>query len=289
MADAVNDQRGVILLVVLWAITLLSLLLLAASSSVHGSLALSRSLMREFRSDRLAESGVEIAAANLLTINPQRRWIADGRRYLVSLGRDEIGIRTRDAAGLIDVNRAPIELIRNLLRRFTDDTAAVEAACKAIERRRGPLLEASRTPAAAVGLLPANRPRIEPTRPFRSLAELVPLFAGNDELLARALPYLTIAGRTGAVNPAAAPGPVLAAVPDISRQEVDVILGAHANGRITDRDARSIVAKYARYFDTEATGVYTVQIEGAAARARNATIVLDPDGEAPYHVLSWNW
>lgn len=289
MASAVSRQRGVILLVVLWAITLLSLLLLAASASVHGSLALSRSMMREFRGDRLAESAVEIAAGNLLTVDPQQRWIADGRRYLVALGSDEIGIRVRDSAGLVDVNRAEIGLIRNLLRQFTDDAAVADTISRAIELRRGTLSVESRDPAGSVGLRRANRSGVEPRRPFRSLAELTPLFGAHGELLARVVPYLAITGKTGTINPAAAPRAVLAAVPDISRQEVEIILGAHPNGRIMGTDAQAIVAKYGRYFGTEPTGVYTVIIEGASARARGATMVLDPDGSAPYHILTWSW
>ncbi len=289
MASAVTRQRGVILLVVLWAIALLSLLLLAASASVHGSLALSRSMMREFRGDRLAESAVEIAAGNLLTIDPQRRWIADGRRYLVGLGSDQIGIRVRDGGGLIDVNRAEIGLIRNLLRQFTDDAAAADTISRAIELRRGTLSAASWDPAASVGLRRVNRSGIEPRRPFRSLAELTPVFGADAELLPRVVSYMTIAGRTGAINPAAAPRAVLAAVPDISRQEVEIVLGAHPNGRIMGADAQAIVTKYGRYFDTEGTGVYTVTIEGASARARSATVVLDPRGSAPYHIVSWSW
>lgn len=289
MAQAVTSQRGIILLVVLWAIALLSMLLVAASASVHGSLALSRSLMRDFKGERLAQSGVEIAAANLLTLDPQRRWVGDGRRYVVALGRDQIGIRVRDVTGLVDINRSEIPVIRGLLRRFTGDLSEVDAICAAIEQRRGPLVAAGRDPTGAVGLETHQRPALDPKRPFRSVTELEQAFGGNEDLRARVSPFVTVIGRNGAINPAVAPEDVLASVPDISSQEVSVLLNAHASGRILGTDARAVVAKYARYFETASDGVYNIQVDGASARPRRSTIILDPRGEAPFRVLAWNW
>lgn len=289
MEQTVSNQRGIVLLVVLWAIALLSMLLVAASASVHGNLALSRSLMRDFKSERLAQSGMEIAAANLLTLSPQGRWIADGRRYVLVLGGDQIGIRVRDVTGLVDINRADMDVIRGLLRRFASDMGEVDAICAAIEQRRGPLTATGQDPAGSVGLESHHRPRLAPTRPLRSLAELDQVFGGDDELRARISPFVTVIGRTGAINPATAPEDVLAAIPDISGQEVSVILNARGSGRILGTDARAVVAKYGRYFETASDGVYNVEVDGASARLRRSTIVLDPRGDAPFRILAWNW
>jgi general secretion pathway protein K len=287
MAHAVNREQGVVLLVVLWAMALLSVLLIAASSSVHGSLALSRSLTRGLRTDSLVESGLEIAAAKLLTVDPQGRWIADGRRYVVPLDGGQVGVRVRDTTGLIDVNRADIALVRNLLKRFASDVGEAEAICNAIERRRGALVIESRNPTSSVGLQVPERQAVEPRQPFRSLAELRALF-GDDSLWARVTPFLTVIGRGGTLNPAAAPREVLASVPDIAAQEVAAILNARSSGRIIDRDARAIVVKYGRYFDTAGGGVYNVEVD-ALSRVQTAIIALDPEGDVPYHILAWNW
>ena len=195
-------------------------------------------------------------------------------------------MRVWDATALLDINRADVALMTGAFRRYTSNAAAAEAAAVQIDKARGGLQWASLDANAAVGFAPSSSRKVEPQHPFSSEGELAALLGDAPQLLRGVLRIATIYGRTGGLNPALAPRELIESVPDISAQEVNVILASRTDGRLAGDDARSIVAKFAAAFDTTPTDIYRIEVT-ADGHTLAATIVLDREGNAPFHILSW--
>lgn len=115
-------QRGVALLVVLWACTLLAILVggYAALARVEGQQA--RYTNGAGRARYLAEAGVMQAIHDVWLARradadppePGTRWIGDGRPYPFQLDRATITVTVEDELGKVDLNAADVPVLQSL-------------------------------------------------------------------------------------------------------------------------------------------------------------------------------
>lgn len=285
-----SREEGVALVVVLWAVTLLALLVLSFTVSVRSAVTLARSELMLARAEAALAGGLELAGLRLAEPDPQRRPRADGTSATFSIGPARVTVTTRDTSGLIDLNRADPRLLEAFFRRIGDKPDLAKRIADEIVdwRDRDP----QRRPDGAEDpeYRRAGRPLGAGDAPFLDAADLRLVLSMTAETAARAAPYVTVFGRDGRINPAAAPVEVLRALPGISDAEVTALLEQRSRGG----DPRALVQllpRAAAFLSAAPGSVFLVGIEvegeGVARSAAEATIVVRIDSEAAYRVLDW--
>jgi general secretion pathway protein K len=130
-----SRQRGIALLVVLWACTLLAILL-----GGFATLARTESIQTRYLSSRvqlryLAEAGVMRALAECASPSGGR-WVGDGRPYILRIDGRDVDIRIYDELGKVDVNAADPPLLQRLfVAAGENEASAARLAANILESR----------------------------------------------------------------------------------------------------------------------------------------------------------
>jgi general secretion pathway protein K len=123
--------KGIALVSVLWIVALLSVVATGLSASVRSESRLVANTEKVLQAQFAVESGVELAALNLMY--PQSvRWPEDGSIREVTVGDARLRIATWNVTGKVDINAAPMPLLRNLLLQAGVDTETAEFLADAI-------------------------------------------------------------------------------------------------------------------------------------------------------------
>jgi len=133
-----SRQRGLALVVVLWAAVLLAMLATAVSRVAREDVVLARNLVDTTRAELAADSGLHHALERMLSEDPEAYWDNPG---IVdwAFGDSEIRISVTDEIARIDINAASEALIVNLFAAVGLDPGAADALVAAIiaHRREG--------------------------------------------------------------------------------------------------------------------------------------------------------
>src|SRR5437879_6941730 len=184
-----NDPRsGMVLVAVLWSISLLCALAMAASVTFRGYAGVMSVERDRVQADALLTAGLETAAG-----------IVDGLRDAppaeietsVTLGTGAVRLRLNDEGGRIDIGRAPLDLIASMLRTVGAPPAVADDLARRIVERRGSPRPANTTTAAAV-------------QPFADVAHLASIPGMSPDWIAAIMPLATAFGGDP-VNPLTAP------------------------------------------------------------------------------------
>ena len=208
-----RNVRGIALLVVLWACTLLAILLGGFATMARTESLQSRYLSSRVQLRYLAEAGAMRALAESVS-RGGGRWVGDGRRYTLRIERREVDIRIQDELGKLDINAAdPRQLQRLFVAAGEDEAAATQLAANIQEARdTGAKLfreESSRRYAQAGQ---AAGPRY---REFDTPEQLQTVPGMTPALYRKLAPAVTVWSRRAQPVPALAPPLVLASLPDM--------------------------------------------------------------------------
>jgi general secretion pathway protein K len=292
-----STERGMILVVVLWTVSLMTVVVVALSVYAQRSLSLAGVETSRLRTEMALKSGVEAGGAMLVGTKPNLRIFFDGRPVRADLGGGQlVDIGIRDATGLIDINRAQAPLLAGLFTRVSGSDADPEKFGEAIvawrERHGG--VEKKPGAAAEVEEEGAKKPE-EPPPVFFSLAQLYGIEGTNPAELDKMLPYISLYSHGGRINPMAAPEPVLQSVPDMEADDIAKLREARIRRNTENPGVQRILAKYENFLTVVESSVYLVTVKavsggGLIAGSRlEATIVLDTGGTVPFRVLAWSW
>lgn len=206
-------QRGIALLVVLWACTLLAILL-----GGFATLARTESLQTRYLSSRvqlryLAEAGAMRALAECVS-KTGGRWIGDGRSYALRIEGRDIDVRIYDEHGKIDINTADPLLLQHLFVAAGEETAAAAQLAANVQEARDAgaafFREQGAKRYANAGLQAGPR-----YREFDTPDQLQTVLGMTPALYRRLAPAITVWSRRAQPVPALAPPLVLAALPEM--------------------------------------------------------------------------
>ena len=132
---APRRARGVALVLVLWAVTLLTVIASSFAFTSRTETLLARNQLASVRAQMLADAGIERALYELFkpASDPQR-WKPDGRTYAWQFDGVSVRIIVRDESAKININRAPLALIQGLLK-----SAGLKTRCWCRLHRRCPM------------------------------------------------------------------------------------------------------------------------------------------------------
>lgn len=275
-----NRQRGVALLLVLWASTLLAILL-----GGYAVLARTEGLQARYEFARTqayyaAQAGLMQALYQLHDAQPKQRWVADGRTYTFKFGQARIQVSAVSENGKVDLNAAAPQVLQAL---FTAAGLVPEAS-----RQLAARVVDWRQPAAAQAVGGTNAVYQAAGRhygprhaPFASIEELQMVLGMTPKLYQRLASQVTIWSGKPVPDQDTAPRLALLAIPGMSKDRVQALLAARRDNANPGRPV--IDNGLIQSFKSTAA-----LADGTEAQLR-ATIRLRPAqaGAQPYMVLRW--
>ncbi len=287
------SERGMILVIVLWSVSMMAVIVVALSAYAQRNLVAASIEMDRLRSEMVLRSGVEVGGGLVLGTQARDRGFLDGATTTAGLGDGlsvEIGLR--DATGLIDINRMDGVFLEAALERVSDSPQAAEEMAAAILERRK-LLEEDDKPSTEQ---PAQD---EPEKPvpavFTSVSELYGLQLPERGVMPLIIAEVGLYSKGGRINPMSAADAVLAAIPDITPADLSELQAAKRRKDTSSPRVQAVFARYEKFITSAESRVFQVDVRilsgpGVIAGSRvKATIILDSSGSAPFQVLAWSW
>lgn len=215
----IKSQRGIALVLVLWALLLLtittgSFALMARMDTLEANVLLSGTQAR-----LSAEAAINLAVLALRDPQDETRMRADGRIYSQVIDGVTVEVSAIDERGKLDINASNELTMVNLFTGHGMELTAAELLAAAVmdwrdqdelERVNG--AEEDAYYAAGLQIGPANRP-------FMMTEELLQVIGMSYDLYRRLEPGITVFSRTGVPDPAFAPVEALMALADITYDE----------------------------------------------------------------------
>ena len=231
-----RSQRGVALLVVLWACTLLAILLggYAAMARTEGLQA--RYQFEQTRAHYAAEAGLMRAVYALQAPEAANRWIADGRSYPFRFDGTAVSVSAIDEGGKVDLNTAKPEVLAGLFRAAGENDQQAAALAKAVVEWRSFAISSEQKAQREAAYAAAGRSYGPRNGAFASVQELQMVLGMTPALYARVAPAVTIWAGRASPDPATAPLLALAALPGMTMARAQAVIaqrtaaGAHASG-----------------------------------------------------------
>jgi general secretion pathway protein K len=264
-----GDERGVALIIVLWGVTLLSLL--AVSLAQGSGLAARRALHTVEAAQARARLDEAVAASVLALARTERPWRADGAPHMLTLPGATAEVSPFAEAGRIDLNAAPPALLQSLFRR----AAGADAG--------------DRLAAALAARVAA--------RPLLAVAELGGLPGMSAPLYHRLAGAATVRNPSGKIAWRLADKSVLAALPGIDEAQAATLVAMRGQSQYAPEPALAeLLTRAGAVADPDpassgGTMMVSLRISltlaGGGRASADALLQLLPSGPAAYRILEW--
>ena len=275
------DQRGVALLLVLWACTLLAILLggYAALARTEGLQA--RYQFAQTQAHYAAEAGVMRAFYGLQNPVAKQRWIGDGRVYSFRYGQATVIVSAISEGGKVDLNTATPEVLQGLFHAVGVKPAEAQVLADRVVDWHSPASLEGEADSQRAAYVAAGRDYGPRHGPFASIEELQMVLGITPALYRQLEPVVTIWSGTASPDLNTAPPLALAAIPGMTPQQQDAIQAA----RSRNANDPSLVLNNGT---THSIRSEATLADGTRAVLR-ATIRLQvgQGGMQPYAVLRW--
>jgi general secretion pathway protein K len=285
-------QRGVALILVLWVITLLSVIAGNFAFSMRGEATIARNLVSTAQARALADAGIQKAWFELnKPPTDLQRWQANGVAHRITLGDAALTITLQDETGKIDLNTASDALLRGLFRSvgLNEDSslALVDAVVDwrdADKLRRLHGAEDGDYRVAGKSYVPTNSP-------FETVDELQRVLGMSPDLYRKLASALTVYSKQAGVNTAVAQRAVLLAIPGVNPALVEQYLAQRQS--LLTADQKALPFAGAGSFGVGSAGLSTysarseVRMPDGTVFVRQAVARLAQDPKRPMIVLAW--
>lgn len=280
-----SNSRGMILIVVLWAIAMMTVIVVALSAYSQKSLVHAGVETDRLRTTMALEAGVDIGAAMVHARKAEDRVFLDGFAVVTDIGGQRlVEVAVMDAAGLVDINRADRRLIEALA--VSVDPAGAVAVAEGIMRQR--LARSSKKPESPEQQQP-------PPPAFFSTAQLYALEGADAAMVDKLLPFISLYSAAGKVNPMAAPAEVMQLIPGITAGEAGILADARKQRQWSTREVQDILVRHNKYLDVGQSNIFVIDVKVVSGRGMiygsqlRAVVIADETAKVPFQVLAWSW
>lgn len=277
-------SAGFIIVAVLWILGTLATLAVIYSLYVRETALEFVNHDERLQAQALAMSGVELAAYQL-TANPRTPPLRG--QFVFEEGNAQVAVSFRTENSRIDLNFAPKELLAGLFSSVGVESDAAITYADRIIAWRTPLQSGQSDPEA--GLYQAAGKSYGPRHaPFQHPDELALVANIPPSVVDRILPYVTVYTGQPAVNLLAAPPQVLAALPGMTPERLQLLLTLRQD---SPQDLAAQLGALPPDMTLEASKANRVSIDirfrsGRRMQAEAVILLVGTDTE-PYRVLSW--
>jgi len=280
-----DARRGMVLFTVMWSISLLSALAMAASVTFRGFAGVMAVERSQIQAEALLTAGLETAAVIVQTTSDSPLMEVE---TTATLDTGAVRARLNDEGGRIDIGKAPVEVLASLFRFVGVPAAVAGKVAQRIVDRRSP----GNATTPEYGGRPSNEAPQPPStnQPFTDVGQLHSIPGLEPEWIAAIAPLTTVFGDK-TVNPLTAPPRVIAALPGVDAQRVAAFVQARRSSPTDgDRLAR-ILGPAQQYVAVKPQRVasvdLTAELASGYANTAHAVIVVLPQDSQPYRVLTW--
>lgn len=277
------NQRGLALLSVLWITALLGFFVLSMISLLRSETVIAYAGLDEAQAEAWANAAVFLTIHDLCDIHLARNIPVDGSSKAVHITNQDITVSVQDENGKIDINFAPLELLKSLLKNAgIEDNNGVEIAT-AINKKR----ETTFKTAADSG---DDFSSAVPKLPFRSIDELKSISGITDELFKRLQPALTVYSQQSTLFVPTAPKEALLSLPEMEADNIRAVLTARQQRPITMSDISLIQGSSSQEnLAGRAFAIIATTHVNNAAFSRRAVVRITGDSHRPYGILDWSY
>ena len=195
-----SNQLGIALILVLWVITLLTIMAGSFALSVRRETSVISSIRDGAEASAVASAGIVIAQQMLLNPDKDERWLANGDVYPVEYADAEIRVKVYSEQGKININKANKKLLKNMIKYIGIEEEDAKKIADEIQDWRDSndlvrLDGAEKDQYADNGL--KYKPR---NKPFQSIEELQLVLNMNSELYREIESMITIYSKNSRVD-----------------------------------------------------------------------------------------
>jgi general secretion pathway protein K len=272
---------------VLWSIALLSALAMAAAVTFRGFAGVMAVERDRVQGDALLSAGLEMAAGIVSSLGDAPLMNIETS---VNLATGLVRLRLNDEGGRIDVGKAPAIVLAALLRSVGANEAAANDVAQRIVERRNVGNKAHPDPTLPSSTSGAAEQSGADQHPFADVRQLQLVPGMSPDWVAALAPLATVFGAE-TVNPLTAPPGVIAALPGIDRDQVELFLKTRRSFPADADRLLRMVGAAQQYLAVKPQRVASVELtaelsDGYAVAARAVIVVLPQDSE-PYRVIVW--
>lgn len=292
-----NKQQGMALVLVLWILSLLTIMAGSFALSMRRETVIVAGLKDNAQAMAVTESGVTIAEFMLLNPDPNKRWRADGSIYQIDAENAKLRIRLLSETGKVNINLADQNVLENMMKHAPNGSAAqlpsamINRAAAMIDWRDSDDLvsingaEKKQYQNASLNDQPSNKP-------FQTLEELQRVLSMDEATLKWLEPLITVYSDTPEVNLQLASKDVLQVLSGANAELIDVYVAARAESAKQNLPAPTspldLTPSMPNADVTLLTIVSELQFDDQASTVINA-VVKKSDGSqtTPFQVLRW--
>ncbi|HOW62069.1 MAG TPA: type II secretion system protein GspK [Candidatus Contendobacter sp.] len=280
-----SPQRGMVLVIVLWIVTLLAVMAGGFAYSMRVETRLATTAVERAQARALAEAGMAYALAWQLDPELQKQWPPNGDPHDWTFGGGRLRIQVTDASGLVDLNNARPEVLKALLAGVGVAADDQDRLADAIQDWRDfddqPLTHgAEKTEYRAAG-----RPGPKDAN-FDSVDELGQVLGVTRELHERLAGVTTVFSLSATVSPELAPAAVLQALGLDERTIADYVTArARTAADGSAAPPVSLDDSSALFSSGGRSGVYHIKV--AAETEGGTAIVLEAVFKGPGGMVGW--
>jgi general secretion pathway protein K len=261
-----QKQQGVALVLVLWVITLLSVIAGNFAFSMRSEAIMARNQLSIAQAKTRADAGVNKAWFELLRPESDlTRWSANGIDHTIEMDGALVQVSIQDEFGKIDINTGAEPLIRGL---FLAAGMPEDALNELVTKLRLP-----------------NRPHFTVVDELRSMAGI------TAEVYGRVAPNLTVYSAQKGISTQHAPKEVLLSIPGVNPAVVDQYVARRLELAIAGQPVPIFESAGAFSFSAQGLSAYTVRsiaiMQDGAKFARQSTFRLGSDPKRMIHVIEW--
>ncbi len=276
------SQRGMVLVIVLWIVTLLAVMAGGFAHSMRIETRLATSAVERAQARALAEAGVAYALAWQLDAEAQKQWPPNGdpREWVFGGGRARIEVT--NASGLVNLNHAGPELLRAMLAGAGMEAGGLDRLADAIQDWRDPDDQPMPHGAESAEYRAAGLPGPKNAN-FESIKELGQVLGMTRELQERLASATTVFSHESTINPELAPARVLRAL-ELDERTVADYVAERARATVDGAPAPSPPPGHGiSFFSRGRSNVYHIAVaaETSSGTAVILEAVFDVQGSGP--------
>lgn len=283
-----KTNKGLALIVVLWVITLLTIMASSFALTMQRETAIIGGLKEKAQAAALAEGGINFAILMLLNMDTEKRWQANSSLYEIQFAGSRIRILIADESGKVNVNLASKEQLQQLFESLAVEESSADSLSDAIIDWRDKNESAEINGAEQSEYESANLKYSPRNDQFKSVEEVQMVLGMTAEIYKQLEAKISVYTRNKKINPMTASREVLLTLPDVNMEMVDEYLLQRAE---SERNGEK-VAKPDWYSGGGNSEVYMIIAEAMIADGISEKIMaIMKQGEAnnglPFEILKW--
>ena len=288
-----SRHRGVALVVVLWTVSLLSILAAGLSYSLRLESRLTTNDVDSAKAQALAEGGIYHGIQMLFNEEEEGRWSKDGTEYNISLAGQTVFITLQDERGKVDLNKAPEKLIQQIIENSEAGVNA-QAITQAILDWRDTDHEPRPSGAEDDEYLKEEFSHGARDNVFLTVSELQQVRGVTNTLQYDVSGLFTVYSGSPGIDPLTAPLDILARLPGMDTALAQEYISARSDSfKANDNALRDILPAEAHAYLAQAgPAVYTVtarvQLPQGGDVAKSAVVHLSRKKANPYTIVAWH-